>query len=227
MTFAQTLDRFLILARELWSSQGVWILALSAFAGLLYLLPDAAAVPLGFANVLALAALAVFWLRVAAAEGSLDAAAFEGKDPEWLVYLGVVLGVFTIFAALALVSMLPIIITPLFGVVSMFIWFVLVLLLVLYEPVVYVEAEGFGDAMAKTWALLRRFERREVLLEARFWYPFLLGLAAALPQFFLPEKGFAAAVGNFLVALVQIPWFVAQLIVLYENIWHSHKVAIK
>jgi len=225
MTFAQTLDRFLTLARELWSSQSGWILALAALTGLLYLLPDAAAVPLGFALVLITAMLAVFWLRVAAAEGRLDAVAFKGKTPEWIVYLGVVLGVFTVFSVLAVVFVLPVLLVPLFIVVAMFLWLVLAFLLVLYEPVVYVEAKGFSDALAKTWTLLRRFERREALLEARFWYPLLLGLVVVVPQFFLPARGFSAAVGNFLVALVQIPWFVAQLVVLYENIWRERGVA--
>ncbi len=221
MTFARTLDRFLPLARELWSSQAGWILLLSALTGLLYLLPDEVSVSLSLALVLVLATLTVFWVKVAASEGHLDASAFQGKTPDWLGYLGVVLGTFTVFVALALVLVLPVLFLPFSIVVFGFLWIGLALLLVLYEPVLYVEATGFGDALGKTWTLLRRFERRGALLEARFWYPLLLGLAVVVPQFFLPAQGLVAAISNFLVALVQIPWFVAQLVVLYENIWRE------
>ncbi len=221
MSFAQTFDRFLALTRELWSSQPGWILALSALSGLLYLLPQPAVAPLGFVHVLALATLSVFWVKVAAREGRLDAAAFEGKVPDWLAYLGVALGVFVVFMALAVLFFLPVFLLPFLIAVTVFLWLGLALLLVFYEPVVYVEAEGFVEAMMQTWTLVRRFEQRPALLEARFWYPVLLGLAAVLPQIFLPERGFSGAAGNFLLALVQIPWFAAQLVVLYENIWRG------
>ena len=223
MTFAQTLDRFLTLTRELWSSQAGWILLLSALTGLLYLLPDSASVPLGLVVVLVLATLTVFWVKVAAAEGRLDAGAFEGKAPDWLGYLGVVLGMFTVFVGLAVVVLVPVLILPFFVIVAAFLWLGLALLLVLYEPAIYVGASGFSDALEKTWALLRRFEQRGALLEARFWYPLLLGPVVVVPQFFLPAHGLAAAISNFLVALVQIPWFVAQLVVLYENIWRERE----
>jgi len=220
MTFSQTLKQISNLTINLWQLQSNWIMLTAGLYGFSYLFAgNAANLMLLIASLLQMA-LFVYWMKVGTKTGDFNAEAFAQVEQDWIRYIGITIGSGLVFAIIFLFSNIFILLGPPGWVLIGFIWFVILLLLELYSPLVSVRAQGFSHAFSMTVALLRKLKNIRSLATSAFWYPALLALAVSfLDMLINPTGGLFSAIVGFAFAVLQIPWYAAAQLVLYKNIW--------